>query len=96
MNAETLSMIAGTLLSLGFSYIPGLNNRFDSLSPEYKRLIMLALVLISAIGIYAVSCAGVDFGLSIACDSTGVVSLARLVIMAAIANQGAYGLTKRS
>lgn len=97
MNADELSMIAGTILSLVFSYIPGLNQKFGELATEYKRLIMLILVVIVAGVVYGLACAGVagDFGLSIVCDRAGLVGLARAIIYAAVANQATYGLTKR-
>jgi len=97
MNADELSMIAGTILSLAFSYIPGLNQKFGKLSTEYKRLIMLILVVIVAVAIFGLACAGVaaDFGISVACNKAGVVGLIRAILYAAVANQATYGLTKR-
>ncbi len=97
MNAEDLSMIAGAILSLAFSYVPGLSGKYEQLAAEQKRLIMLALVVIVAGVIYGLSCAGLadKLGLSVACDEAGLIGLVRAVLLTAVANQGTYALTKR-
>jgi len=97
VNASDLSMLAGAILSLIFSYVPGLNNKFDELSAEYKRLVMLGLVILTAGAIYGLGCAGVseDLGLAITCDKIGLLGLIKAILAAAVANQGTYGLTRR-
>ena len=40
MDDTQLSLFAGALLSLAFSYVPGLNTWFDGQEPTTKRLIM--------------------------------------------------------
>jgi hypothetical protein len=42
LNEETLAMAAGVLLSLAFSYIPGLGERYGALTPAAKRLVILS------------------------------------------------------
>lgn len=97
MTTTDLAMIAGAILTLVFSYLPGLNKKFDALQPEQKRLIMLAMIVLVALGIYGLSCAGYGerLGYSIQCGETGLLELIKLIISAAIANQGVYKLTKR-
>ena len=46
MNPEVLSAAAGVLLSLAFSYLPGLNGWFSSLDGTHKRLVMLAALVL--------------------------------------------------
>lgn len=58
MTAELLASVAGIILSLGFSYIPGLNTRFARLEGTYKRLIMTSMLVIVGGAIYALSCTG--------------------------------------
>lgn len=96
MDADTLSLIAGAVLSLAFSYVPGLSGKFDQLAAEYKRLVMLGLVVLTAGVVYGLACADLagELGLAVACDKAGAVSLVRAVILAMIANQGVYSLTK--
>ena len=57
MTSESLASLAGILLSLVFSYVPGLNTRFDGLEPIYKRLVMLAALLV-ATGIIVIALGG--------------------------------------
>lgn len=97
MTADTLTMFAAALLSLAFSYIPGLNSRFDALAPEYKRLTMAGLTLVVAAAVYALACYGIadQLGLSVTCDQPGLIGLIRAWIAAVVANQGAYALTPR-
>jgi len=98
MSADSLSLIAGSLLSLIFSYVPGLNDKFNALSTEYKRGIMLGLVVVVALAIYFLTCSSlaIDLGMKVTCGKAGLVEMARMIVLVAIANQGAYGLTKRN
>ena len=94
MSSATLSSVAGILLSLAFSYILGLNSWFDTLDSTYKRLIMLAALLVVAAGSFGLSCSGWwDF---VTCDQGGIVELIEAFVAASIANQMAYKLSPRS
>lgn len=97
MSIDTLTMIAGAALSLAFSYIPGLNSKFDGLAPEYKRLIMAGLMLAIAAAAYGLACAGLgeQLGIPVACDQAGAIGLLRAWLLAVIANQAAYAVTPR-
>jgi hypothetical protein len=97
ISAEDICMAAGVLLSLGFSYVPGINERFGLLSPTQKRLAMLALLALVTGCIFALSCleAPVLAG-SIACNQAGAWGLLRALALAAIANQAAYALSPRA
>lgn len=96
MSAEFLTMIAGVVLSLLFSYVPGLNTWFAALSSLYKRLIMLGLLFLSALGLFSLACWGLlaDLsGMQLTCDRPGLLGLAQVFVMAVIANQSAYAIT---
>ena len=92
MTAEELALIAGVVLSLLFSYVPGLNAWFGGLDGVTKRLLMLAMIVISAAGAFGLACAGwgADFGLSLTCDRVGLSGLIRAAILCAMANQATY------
>jgi hypothetical protein len=92
MNADTLSAIAGALLSLAFSYIPSLQARYEPLDGVYKRLIMLGLLVLAAAGAFSLACAGwgTDFGLQLTCDRSGLIGLVRALIAALVANQTTF------
>jgi hypothetical protein len=91
MTETTLASLAGVVLSLAFSYIPGLTEWFAKLTANNKRLIMLAALLAVALGLFGASCAG--FSAQVACDMTDAKSMLSLFVSAAIANQTAYMLT---
>lgn len=94
MNAEFLSMIAGILLSLLFSYVPGASDWYGALDGVRKRLVMLGLLFIAAAGAFALSCAGIyDFA---ACDQAGAVQAVEAFIAALIANQTTYLVSPKS
>jgi hypothetical protein len=95
MNGEELSAAAGILLSLAFSYIPGLSERFAALDPAHKRLWMLAMLAAAALGALLLDCLGAPYGLGASCDRVGLWELCRAFCSAAVANQAAFALTPR-
>lgn len=56
LTPELLAGLAGILLSLAFSYIPGLDKWYDALTPTPKRLIMLACLFLAALGLLVYKC----------------------------------------
>lgn len=92
-NEQTLAAVAGIVLSLLFSYVPGMRDWFDALEGTYKRLLMLALLALVSIGIFVLGCAGVVQG--IPCTQDGGWQLVQLFIAAAIANQTAYSFAPK-
>jgi hypothetical protein len=53
MTPELLSSLAGILLSLAFTYLPGLAAIFEVASPNTKRLVIVAALLLVTAGMYA-------------------------------------------
>ena len=93
MSPELLAAVSGVVLSLAFSYIPGLNKKFAALKSDYKRLIMLGALFVVAAGSLGLGCIG-RYNLY-TCDVDGVWKALETFIIAAIANQSAYGLTPK-
>lgn len=94
MTAEQLSALAGVILSLAFSYLPGLAPWFDRLEPTVKRLVMAGLLLVVAVGAFGLSCAGVIS--AAACTQAGAWSVLTVFIAALVANQATYLISTRS
>ena len=93
-----IAAVAGTLLSLGFSYIPGLDERYQALDGSRKRLVMLFMLLVTAVGIFTLRCIPGTDGLGVppgTCDQPGAWGLARLFVVAALANQGTFLLSPK-
>lgn len=89
----SLSAIAGSLLSLGLEYIPGIAPRYAALDEVQKRLVMLVLIIASAAGLFGASCG--DFLVYVECSSDGILELLGMIGIAIAANQGTHGLTKK-
>ena len=92
MSAELISGYAGVLLSLFMSYIPGLNAKYELLDGVYKRVVMLFLLAVVAVGVYATACLGYaeQFGVTVSCDTAGATLLIRVFVAAVILNQTTY------
>ena len=93
MSETTISSVAGILISLAFTYVPNLRDKYDALSAGYKSLVMLG-VLAAAVGVlFGASCLG--YATVPACTVEGAKSLVPLFINAVLANQSTYVLTHR-
>jgi hypothetical protein len=99
MTPEILSGAVAVILSLAFSYIPKLNSKFAELEPEVKRLIMLALLVITAAASYGLACWGVLeslTGLPMECGQAGLFELLRVLVVAIVTNQSVYSLSPQT
>lgn len=101
LTPELLSATAGIVLSLLASYLPGFSAWFDRLEAIHKRLVMLGLLAACALAIAGLSCAGLGEtiglrspGLPPACDRSSLLLAAQAFLLALIANQSAYLITK--
>ncbi|MGB6423169.1 MAG: hypothetical protein WBF05_15150 [Anaerolineales bacterium] len=106
MTGSTLAALAASLLSLLFSYIPGFKDWYSPKDPYLKRLIMLALVIVVAMGAFSLAFvfgprmhafAGLadDFSIKVSCDAFGTWGLVRAVIAAVAANQAVFLISPR-
>ena len=98
MSPEVLSAAAGVLLSLAFSYVPGLSGWFASLEGTHKRLVMLAALVLVSAGVFALSCTSSTSALleqPPACTQNGLLGLLQSLLLALVANQAAYQISPR-
>lgn len=91
ITPEIISMVAGTLLSLLFSYLWGVREWYAALSEDKKKAIMAAALLVVVIAIAVLSCTGV--WPLVACTKVGLFELVSMFIAALIANQSTYQIT---
>jgi len=98
MTAQVLSAIAGVVLSLAFSYIPGLNTKFAALDVQQKKLSMLGLLVLVAGAVFGLSCTkyGAMIGVPYPCTEAGAIELLKILGAAVIANQAAFQLTPQT
>ena len=91
MTDSTLAELAGILISLAFSYVPGLKEKYAALDAQRKALVMLGALLAACVVIFAAGC--LDYLNYVSCDMIGVKALVSIFITAAVANQATYLLT---
>lgn len=98
MTPEYLAGLAGVLLTLAFSYLPGLSDWYETKDETAKRQIMLGLLFVVAAGALGITCAGFggDLGIPLTCDRAGVVLAIKTFATAVIANQAFHRITKPS
>lgn len=83
LTSVEIAAVAGVLLSLVFQYIPGLSAWYDALTPTPKRLVMLAALAVSAVGVLAYQCRGDG-----ACYGANWETAVKALVTAVVANQG--------
>ena len=93
MSAEQLALFGGIVVSLAFSYLPGVKPRFNALSSDYKRLVSLGALFVVAAAAIGLSCLG-RYNI-FTCDVDGAWRALEVFVVAAIANQSAYLLTPK-
>lgn len=89
MTPETISYIAGVVLSLLFAYLPGVKVWYNAQPTEKKALVMLIALAAASAGAFGISCLG-WFSVPVTCDKAGALSLLELFVKAAIANQATF------
>ena len=96
MTPETLAAVAGAILSLAVSYVPGIALRYNALNSVTKRAVMALLLIVAAALSIGAGCIGAFDAIATSCDSVGAESVVRALIFALMANQAAYQLSPAS
>lgn len=94
IDITLFASIAGIIISLACSYVPGLSPRWDALDGVTKRMVMGILMFVVAVFVVAASCSGIA-GI-VSCDKVGVITVLSAFVSALVANQSVYQLTRRS
>ena len=95
MTSELLVGISGIVLSVGFSYIPGLRTWYAAKSEEFKKLFMLGLLVLVTGAAFGLGCAGL-VATGIVCTWMGAWQLAGLLITAIVSNQSIYKISPQT
>ena len=97
VTVDFLAGIAGAILSLAFTYIPGLNDKYGALSKQAKQAVMGVLLIVISLVLFGLACSGfaADFHLGVSCDRVGAVSMFNILLYALMANQSVYVLTRQ-
>jgi len=94
--SDLLLATAGILLSLVFTYFPGLKTWYEAQTGK-KALIMLGVILIVSLGYFGLACTALaaKIGISVACTTDGALIVALAFVKIVIGNQATYLLTKK-
>ena len=91
MNGTQLAALSGVVLSLIFSYAPGVKDWYGKQDGQTKSLVMLGCLALVAVGAYGLSCA--NWWPSVTCDEAGIKALVEAFIAALVSNQATYVIT---
>ena len=93
---ETLSMLAGALLSIAVGIIPGLKQWFEKLDATKKRLVMAGAITVVALAIFGLACVkwleSLLPGTGLVCDEASAQILVKAWLFTLVGNQGIYTL----
>lgn len=92
VSPEILITATGIILSLLFSYIPGLRVWYGGKAEEFKKLFMLSLMVAVAGVMFGLGCWGI-WNLNLPCDKNGLFTLVWYLGIAISTNQAAYLLS---
>ncbi len=95
MSSALLAAAGGSLLSILFSYIPGLSNWYDQQTGVVKRLTMLVGIVVVAVAAFVVTCSGIALPWQVSCTQNGLADLGLAVFAALAANQTTYPITPK-
>ena len=93
MEKDVISALVGIVLSLVFSYVPGIRDLWAKLTPTKKRLWMLLLLVLVTLAIFGIGCIpGLQIKV-VTCDKNGIMELAKIFFIALVANQSAFEIS---
>jgi len=90
MSSEQLASIAGIVLSLALSYIPGLSAWYNALVSQRKAAFMALLLVLVTAGTLAYQCRADLAG----CASANWETYLSALVAALVANQAVYLITR--
>ena len=95
-SADMLILIAGTVISVLFSYIPHLNTWYASQSEEYKKLFMLGVLVLVTGSIYAMGCYEILNVQNFVCGRESLLEFVGVLLYTIATNQGVYKITPQT
>ncbi len=90
LEAAIFVTLAGAILSVGFTFLPGLRTAFAGLSSAHKSLVNLILMLVLAVVMFLGTCSDYLPIAGVLCSQEGAKALALYVFLAIAGNQIAY------
>ena len=91
IDSNVVAGIGAILLSLGFSYIPGLSDWYEKQTSQYKQLFMLGMLLLVVVVMFGLSWFGLEAFFTP--DAAGAWEAVKVFGMSVVINAGAYKAT---
>lgn len=93
LTAEIIAAVLAGIMSLALEVVPGLAERWQTVSATWKRLIFLVGCLVIPLALVGLGCLGLSLGVKApACGKDGVVMAIRLGFVAYFASQATYAV----
>ena len=92
---EALAALAGVLLSLAMSYIPGLSTGFAKLTTPGKQLVMATMLFLAAIGMAVWACSGHETGFGMCMGATDWRTMLTTLVYSLMANQATHRISPK-
>ena len=89
-----LIVLAG-FMSLGFSYIPGLDVWYAAKPKTFKQLVQVGIIFVVIAVVFGLQCANLATT-NLVCTVTGVESAITTFVLAVMANQGLFSATPQT
>lgn len=93
LTPELFAQILGAIVSLLFSFFPGLREWFNALKPGEKLLVMVGLGVVVSAAIFGISC--FTPYVFVACTWLGVQELLEVLWAYIVSTQAVYLLTRK-
>lgn len=93
MTNETLSIIAAMVMSLIYSFFPGVKAWYAALDDASKFSVNVLTIVVMSSAIFLMSCVGIT--VKITCDAFGVDLLLNMILRFATAYGSTYLLTRK-
>jgi len=95
LTQESLAVVAGGVLSVIFSFVPGLNVWFAAKPENLKRILMAFYLAVLVGALFGGMCLGIFYITGAVCDQITAIQFIYLWMLAAVSNQSIYSLTPR-
>lgn len=93
LTSEIFVTLAAVVLSLTWTFLPGLRVQFAALASNIKAIVNLVLMAVLAVVMFLFTCSGWSPIEGVVCSMDGAKALALLVFLAAVGNQVTYLLS---
>jgi putative flippase GtrA len=89
LNPVVLASIVAIVVSMIFSYFPGLRVWFGALKSSIKSLLMIGILVLVSFAVWGAGCLEL-LSINLTCNKAGLVELVKIFVATILANQATY------